>query len=65
MNDYQCVEQKSQMHKIIYSKHSKNSCKREYHSDTGLSQERGKTPNKQSSFLPKGTRTKSMNEAQN
>ena len=41
---------------------SKNSSKREVHSDTGLPQEIRKISNKQSKFIPKGTRKRRTNK---
>ena len=41
---------------------SKNSSKREVHSDTGLPQEIRKISNKQSKFIPKGTGKRRTNK---
>ena len=43
---------------------SKNSSKREVHSDKGLPQETRKISNKQSKLIPKGTRERWTNKAQ-
>lgn len=43
---------------------SEDSSKREVHSDTSLPQETRQISNKQSNFIPKGTRNRRTNEAQ-